>query len=299
MKLRDDDKVWLKNEISGQIEVAIDDLKDSLNPRGARRIANFLREWGLVTGAVGIPLTLLGLLITVSIFAFNGISKNVAFQTHTEDRLTLIEGDLREIKAQLTKQSLETHAALPLADFKATLPDLGSSVAAARKQNLKIPPKVMDDLSKKLAASTDVDTRTFWPVAAAVITYRSSLLVGDIQNVELFPPCNGVADLDNSPNASAQAVGPDGKPIGPKTKIERIGVQDCYIELDGKRASRWDCKHCVVKYSGGPISLRDVHFENCLFVFNFPSQQPPDPSGERFGEILLSSNLNNVEIKSV
>ena len=103
MKLRDADKTWLKDEISSQIKEAIAALTDALHPHGARRIALWLREWGLVATAVVVPLTLLGLLITVSIFAASGITKSAEFRTHTDDRLGDIEKDIRTIKDAIEK----------------------------------------------------------------------------------------------------------------------------------------------------------------------------------------------------
>jgi hypothetical protein len=34
----------------------------------------------------------------------------------------------------------------------------------------------------------------------------------------------------------------------------------------------------VIKYPGGPVVLKNVHFENCIFVVSV--DQPPPPTGE-------------------
>jgi len=102
--------------------------------------------------------------------------------------------------------------------------------------------------------------------------------------------------MDSSPNAAAQTVGPDGKVTGPKVPITRIGEQDCYLELDGKKASGFDCTRCLVKYSGGPLSMRDVRFMDCLFVFDFPSQKPPPPDGQLLSRTLLTSEPKYVTV---
>jgi hypothetical protein len=42
--------------------------------------------------------------------------------------------------------------------------------------------------------------------------------------------------------------------------------------------------------------MRDVHFKDCLFVFDFPSKHLPDPEGRRFSETLLASDLKDVSV---
>jgi hypothetical protein len=81
--------------------------------------------------------------------------------------------------------------------------------------------------------------------------------------------------------------------------ISSVSNQGRFVQLDGKKISHWHCKGCLVKYSGGPLSLRDVNFEDCLFVFDVPPQQLPAPGGQRLGETLLASKLDKVEIKSL
>jgi hypothetical protein len=299
MKLRDDDRIWLHGEISTEVATAISHEIDKFNPHGARRVARFVREWGLAGTLVMAFLALLAFGAGAVYQATARVERQTVFQTKTEARLDRIEAILKDIQGELAKQSIISHAALPLADFKATLPDLGSAVATAQKQGVKVSPKVAEDLSRKLA-NTEKTAPAFWPVAGAVISYRSLLLTGGtVETWQLFPQCREPADMDASPNASAQLVDKNGKLTGEKFPISRIGVQDCYIELDGKTASRWDCKHCLIKYSGGPVSLKDVHFENCLFVFTFPSSRQPNPKGQRLGELLLTSDLRNVEIRSL
>ena len=288
MKLRDEDKKWLAEQTSSQVIDAIAAVVDEFKPHGWRRVAYWAREWGLTAAAIATPLTLLGMLIAVGIFAASGITKNATFQTRTEDRLVIIEGDIHSIREGLAKQDVVNHISLPPPEFKATLPDLTSTVAKAQEQKLKIPLKVVNDLSQKLA-STDNSAPAFWPAVASVISYRSFLLVGSEQNWQSFPACK------EPPTPRLGTVGADGK-----TDIQRLPGHDCYIELDGKSLAWWDCTHCVVKYSGGTLALMDVNFINCLFVVTFPAQHSPTPSGQRFSDFLLrASKLDDVGIKNL
>jgi hypothetical protein len=46
MKLRDDDKKWIKKEIEEQIQAALAHIIDSLKPHGWRKAASVVRELG-------------------------------------------------------------------------------------------------------------------------------------------------------------------------------------------------------------------------------------------------------------
>lgn len=206
-------------------------------------------------------------------------------------RISIVEGNLATMK-------LHAAASLPINDFQQTIPELKSAIVTARKNKLTVPVKVMEDLQGKLLA-TDRSLSEYWPTAAEFISYRSSLLVGAIQSLsKTLRPCRPV-DMDHNPNASAQLMGPDGKPTGPKSRITRYGEEDCYVELDGQTISGWDCTQCLIKYSGGPLSMRDVHFVNCLFVFDFRSGQPSGPDGPRVSTALLASGLRDVTIPAI
>jgi hypothetical protein len=144
-------------------------IREALRPNGWKTFANWLRYWGLIGVAVTAFLALIAIAITLGISALSGRTQEATFRGSTEQwqkttdmRLGTIESGLKDIRDQLTKQSLATHAALPLQDFKATLPDLGSSVAVARQQNVKVPPKVVDDLAQKMTA-IETNAQTFGP----------------------------------------------------------------------------------------------------------------------------------------
>lgn len=91
--------------------------------------------------------------MAILIFAFTKWEAYVEFRTTTNSRLGNIEKSLGEIQGNLAKQSLLNHALLPLADFKATLPDLNSSIAVARQQKIKVPLKVVDALAEYVSST--------------------------------------------------------------------------------------------------------------------------------------------------
>ncbi len=287
--MRNEDQQWVQSRIQTAIN-------EHLNPHGWQKLIYWLRLMGPLAATISLIVALLTLAATAFYQATARIGRQATFETNTERDLKEIRGDIAGIRGDLAKLSLAAAVALPSAQFRATLPDIHSSITIAKQQNFKVPVTIVEDIAHKMVA-TDTNAPAFWPTAAAIISYQSSLLVGGSRNWSVtIPACRGPADLDASPEASIQKVTPEGKAIGPKVPIARLGDQDCYVELDGKNASRWDCTRCLVKYSGGPLSIRDVNFKDCLFVFDFGVKQSPTPDGQRLSEILLASGLRNVKI---
>src|SRR5882762_1058598 len=84
-------------------------------------------------------------------------------------------GELDGLKENVTKVELQTQALLPQPAFDKTLPDLRSVIATARKENIRVPPKVIEGLQSKLLAA-DSTAPEFWPTVAEFISYRSLVL---------------------------------------------------------------------------------------------------------------------------
>jgi hypothetical protein len=328
MKLRKEDQEWLTAEISRVVKEANDTLLDSLNPRpGLRRVMNWLREWGAISAIWAVPLALLAMVITLGIFAGSGISKNATFQAATEGRLTAIEKGLVEINKQLAQQSITNHAALPLEDFKATLPNLSTALATARKDNLVVPNTVINQLHTKLNL-TDSNIPGFWPTAASLISIRSSQSQAsfsrsshfpDAFSGENFPDC---ADTTPEPTKIAKVDSPT------QAEMQWSRYTDCVLTLDSTRDTdqvnammdtsiRVVFKHCIIVYRGGPIGLKlqwngekrdafmgdknnpqplgkivltgqTVEFEDSTFEFTIPAAPPK--SGQVAMKMLLAQS---------
>lgn len=226
-----------------------------------------------------------------------GLATKVDDVQKTASRIDTTLSTLQPFIQEIINHQFESASKLPVSMLQNRLPALANLLSVAKNQSAKVNPTVLAILSSKLS-KIQAPPPHFWPVAGAIISFRSSSIVGASRDwTAVFPACIGIADLDASPNATVQRVGPNGKPIGSKVPVERVGVQDCYIDLDGKRGSRWDCTRCLVRYSGGPLYLRDVHFINCLFILDLPSK-PISPEGERFSKALLASAIEDVTITS-
>jgi hypothetical protein len=229
-----------------------------------------------------------------------------------------MRGDIDTIKGDLAKQALTNHASLPLSDFKATLPDLGSAIATAKQQGAKVAPGVLNDLQQRLVAAEGAPG--FWPTAAEFISYRSSSAV----------PALGV----NVPDCTDREPTPmkiTAVPTPTTASVSSSTYENCRLTLDSAKdnakinflithtAPFLTFEHCLIVYRAGSINLivalnkfplavrvgdrpkqvvpfsgNTLHFENCIFDFSL-SPAPPQ-QGQQITELLLSHGTASVDI---
>jgi hypothetical protein len=299
MPLNDADRAWIRETIRTAHE---------RNVLG--KVTGFIKDWG-GTGAA----------VAILIFALMRWEAYVEFRTNTNNRLANIEKILGGIQADLAKQSLINQAALPLPDFKATLPDLSAALAIAKQQNVKISPKVIGDLQDKLTASTNASS--FWPTAAEFISYRSQVTATDFQSL-IHPDLPKCADHAPIPVQTKEGGPANGEWIPSY-------YHDCRFTLDSeqevKELSTWlddrafvlTFRHCQIAWHGGEINLlttldnsnkpgpaytsegaelfavsgRYLHFEDCLFLFTVSST--PAQDGQEFTQQLLTQNGRTID----
>ncbi|MGB8782378.1 MAG: hypothetical protein WCD02_04625, partial [Terriglobales bacterium] len=234
-----------------------------------------------------------------------------------------IESTVKQISRDSAKQTLVGHAALLLPEFKETLPELGSAIASAKQQNVKVSPKVIGDLQDKLTAS--VNAPDFWPVAAEFISYRS------FNNTSWSAPPNLPTCTDSEPSESTVSI------LSPTQATINPGVyENCRFTVDSpqedarlneiiqKRMAVVIFRHCVIVYRGGPINLvlafnkynvpwsaepekgramggtvnisvRDaVQFRDCLFDFVLHNEPPK--AGQELTQLLLVNSSNEIRV---
>jgi hypothetical protein len=144
---------------------------------------------------------------------------------HLEIVVNSIGKNVGGLQVSLARQNLTTYAALPPTDFKAALSDVGSTIAVARKQNVKVPTQVMDDLSKQLNA-TAPNTSGFWTTAAEFISYRSVLTHEDLARLaNSMPRC---VDTQLHPATGDRAITKGPNTIG----IIPAHYDNCRVQLD-------------------------------------------------------------------
>lgn len=322
MPIRNDD--W--EAIDDAIAKAIAESIVTLKPSGWRKALNLLREWGVLATIATVIVALLAIAAGAIYQATARVRKEATFETTTERDLKEIRGDIALIRADLGKLALSTTAALPLADFRANLSDLRFSMANARKQDLKIPSKIIDDLQTKLT-SVDTDAPTFWPAAAEFISYRS------INRTPWVPPGILPNCTDSKPRTETLSQGLE--VWGQQRKLEvKLGeYRDCRLTLDSPvDGERLDSLlvgdvpvigfyHCFIVYRGGPIKLAlawnhrvvssvsdnkgnsitlsatgsALKFADCVFEFSI-EQSVPSMQAQQLTRLILSQKATTIEI---
>lgn len=231
--------------------------------------------------------------------------------------LEIVAGGIRNnvslVQASLATQNLTAYAALTPNEFKAKLPDVASDIAVARRHNVKVPPTVVDELSKRLSA-TESSAANFWQTAAQLISYRSALSHEDLVNLaRSMPRC---VDSPPSPATSARAI--EEKDLGHPifVPINSAHYDNCRIQIDSPEESAALAvqarnipalagvplvfRHCLVVYKGGDVRLQTnapVAFDDCLFQFDVYTA-PPE-SGQKITENLLASNPDTFTIPAI
>jgi hypothetical protein len=257
-------------------------------------------------------IALVALAFTIFVFWTNHSSTDMKNEVKIEvgDQLkeplkTLADtaADVRGIKEYLALGGFRAFVELTPFQARKALPQLHKSLELASGSSVKLPLDVVEQAGLHLL-KTSTEAPDYWPTAALLISYRSELLSGAPEPTASFPPCRGPIDVPvaGGPNTMASPMDKNGKPMGPSflIRINRLSESKCTAILDGKTGVGWDCAHCIVLYSGAPVSLKDVKFIDCLFVFRLPNNAVPPSSGRRLSEQLLASkDLREVSVVSI
>jgi hypothetical protein len=71
----------------------------------------------------------------------------------------------------------------------------------------------------------------------------------------------------------------------------------CTLQLDGLKLIGHDFSKSVIIYRGGPVSLENVHFHDCLWNVAIPSEGAPAKEGKTLlTQLLKSKNIEDIGI---
>jgi hypothetical protein len=284
MPLNEADRSWIRETIQNAHQV-----------HGWNKLTRLIKDWG-ATGA----------LVAVLLLAVSQWTAYTEFRVHTEDRLSVVEG-------QLAKQSLTTHASLPSAEFQATLQDLHSAVATVRKQRLNVSTKIINDLQQQLVA-TDTNSVGFWPTTGEFINLRSDQGKGSL--LSALPSCT---DYPPTPMKITGVLNPNA------ATFSRGTYENCRFTLDFEKDDQRlnaflkngipliTFKHCLIVYGGGAVNLilawnndksslsigkqpptnltlsgNALEFEDCQFLFSI--KNTPPLTGQEVTRTLLAQS---------
>ncbi len=176
---------------------------------------------------------------------------------------------LTAIETKLTALGLQNQAALPQAAFDKALPDIRSTVAAARKDRINVPPAVIEGLRSKLLAS-DSAAPDFWPTLSEFVSYRSALSyhpAADVPAPLIRKNSFAFAKIPDCTD-SLPKLGTIKEVLGPHEATTNRGFyENCRFVLDSPAQDQAlnailkgavpliTFKNCLIEYHGGEISL--------------------------------------------
>lgn len=196
MKLRSDDQEWLRTEIATQISNVVDQFK----PHGLKKLAHWLREWGIIGTNITIIVALLAMTLSAAYYAFSRVGKEAAFEATTGKRLDDIEDKLKLIPARIAEAQYST---IPPKDLKAHREELNAV--------------------KTTLLSSDRNTPSYWQVSLQLVNLLS-IAASYVEN-----PNRGHSILADS--SGVQVVN-NGDVVVLRGKISNSLIENSVIQFD-------------------------------------------------------------------
>src|ERR1035438_2370803 len=220
--------------------------------------------------AAGLMISAMGALFWMFIAQSKDISRIDAKLTAlVEQQNQLLPKLLEGIQKNPKAAAAETVHSLKLATILTNVADAPALFAAARQA------VVITDLYPDLPET--------WMFAAAVANRRSVAYGTNWANVDL-PACTESNWIPTEVHVDTPS----------KTAKIPARMQWCTLVLDGMTLDGNLYRHCIIRYSGGPITLKNVRFEDCRFEINV--NEVPPPNGRQLQRLILAENSNNIAI---
>jgi hypothetical protein len=201
--------------------------------------------------------------------------------------INAIRSDVSGIKARLDELSplihdwirsqLQKSSQLSPTEFRQNLPQIAKTIEAAKTQKVDTPQPVLWAVNTKFAGIPKSGPVP-WEEELQILSYRF------IFNAILAPVPS--TRFQGNGKAAFAEIGEGTRPLFKGIVIGRFdqaldgGIWDDMVFVD-----------CTIRYKGGPVTLRNVRFINCRFIFD---QVPP--AKKLSDELLVSANVS-VDIK--
>ena len=117
---------------------------------------------------------------------------------------------------------------------------------------------------KNALSALPTSARGYWITAAAIINYQSFVnqLAGRAPNpAAISSPCLGLTNKGRLHSKNNLFIG--------------VPISNCVVDLDGQGFVGTTFINAVIRYHGGPVTLRDVQFVNCAFIVDLPPEGTP------------------------
>lgn len=309
MKFSQGDREWVATEITRQVAAA----SESLKPRGFKKLAYWLRDWGIVGTNITVILALLGLTLTSAYYAFSRVGKESAFETKTGDRLEALEAGIKDIRSNIEGIKVRQASSNPADPRNAK--ETKEILAEAKKGGV-----IISDSDIKQAGTSFLDASKAqpqaWEAALELVSYhtiinKDLLAVGTAGQIATTPttelethytlfippgyPTPQMSVGGDVPSDQAATMHPVNEP--PLDQGGARGKQVILIEGGGLQIDGWFIKDAVIRdtaivYQGGPLVLQNVIFVNCVFILK------NEPAPRRLANTILASTATTFDSAS-
>jgi hypothetical protein len=187
--------------------------------------------------------------------------------------------DVAYLKAKVedvTEKKIIDLSKLPASKVGDNLSDISKTISKAREREIIFPPEVIIELRKKLAL-VQPRNANFWMAFSNVVSYQSLLA----EKMSIFPNADEVKR-----HRCPQGIGLS--PGSTRVIMHDFYEHACSQNLDGGSWEDGAFENMIITYNGGPVSLKNVTFKNCLFLVSFP--EAPPPPAQKIAQALLTSS---------
>lgn len=270
MAFSEDNQDWIRLQI-----------EEAIRPNGFKKVANWLRYWGLLGIAITAFLTLIGLVVTLGIFTTNKISQEAEFRGKTEKTLETIDKRLTSIEGSLVNIQLKQLSATGPQASK----DAENILRLARSNNVKLDSEAITNAGTRFVEASNARPDA-WATVQEFLSYRSYLnsvtvpLGPQVRVTDADARSHYLINKDNIPTVEQMStVGASQAPdaaqlrnisgsdlnsasgIGPSLIVLKAPT----VILDNLYAKKVVFENAHIIYRGGPVTLDDVYFLNCTF----------------------------------
>jgi hypothetical protein len=257
---------------AGRIEAHLDGLKPQKTP---------VHQWIIAIGT-------LGACLASGFSIWNTIHESSKTRTSVQGQVTRIQSDLRMLTVAVAPQLLgqigpvvTSILSVPATAVPSRLQQPIDALRLLRTQQAKNPASEITAASSAVKQLTTArpDVPQVWQAAAELVSYRSeSPYYGQLKyaDPESLRPCvGGVGGIFH--NFSYQAN------------------YNCAFVLDGRVIHDSRLVRVFVIYHGGDLEMKNVEFQDCIFIFDF--RAVPQPSGRVYMDNLLA--VNNIQSANI
>jgi hypothetical protein len=276
------------SNIRGEIKTAIDDLKNTNKSELAKAGEDLISKFKLIVWGVGAVVSVVFILVGFYVYQYVPVMVKDYIRTETDP----IRGDLVPIRERLTKLETATDFLEKLKKItsgqnsgylKDNLAVLISTLHEAREKDILLDPKDVEGIGLsliKVRQDYPESANEAWSALGQVLNYRSYL------NYKLYSEAN-IATIRPTSKKLAAIKLADPNPTAIIYHFQGIIFENATQPLDWIYWDNVIFRDCIIRYSGKPVILKNVAFENCQFEF------VPETNGVDLSREVLASNVVN------